>query len=190
MFGFPSFSKVWAAAGVLLAVASIALAGYGYGYGSGKADAIAEAAEAMDKYKEEVRAREREQERLLAEANERNRQQEIEHEQRVAALRAEYAQQQADARARDERTIADLRSGNQRLRLQVASCISSQPGSPGAAPGGDDGAGTAELAPEASAALWSIAADGDRAIRKLTALQAWARSAVQLCNLPQPGNQQ
>ena len=46
MFGFPS-SKVWAAAGVLLAVALIALAGYGYGYGSGKADATAEAAEAL-----------------------------------------------------------------------------------------------------------------------------------------------
>lgn len=184
MFGFPS-SKVWAAAGVLLAVALIALAGYGFGYGSGKADATAEAAEAMDKYKEEVRAREREQERLLAEANDKNREQEKAHEQRVADLRAEFAQQQADARARDGRTIADLRSGNQRLRLQASSC-----GAAESAPGGVDGAGTAELAPETSAALWGIAADGDRAIRKLTAIQAWARSAVQLCTLPQPENQQ
>lgn len=189
MFGFPS-SKVWAAAGVLLAVALIALAGYGFGYGSGKADATAEAAEVMDKYKEEVRAREREQERLLAEANDKNREQEKAHEQRVADLRAEFAQQQADARARDERTIADLRSGNQRLRLQVSSCGAARSGAAESAPGGADGAGTAELAPETSAALWGIAADGDRAIRKLTALQAWARSAVQLCTLPQPENQQ
>ena len=167
MFGFPS-SKVWAAAGVLLAVALIALAGYGYGYGSGKADATAEAAEANDK----------------------NRGQEKAHEQRVADLRAEFAQQQADARARDERTIADLRSGNQRLRLQVSSCSAARSGAAESAPGGADGAGTAELAPETSAALWGIAADGDRAIRKLTALQAWARSAVQLCTLPQQENQQ
>lgn len=181
MFGFPS-SKVWAAAGVLLAVALIAFAGYGYGYGSGKADATAEAAEAMDKYKEEVRAREREQERLLAEANDKNREQEKAHEQRVADLRAEFAQQQADAAARDQRTIDDLRSGNQRLRLQVTSCRASSAGSPEPAPGGADGAGSAELAPETAATLWGIAGDGDRAIRKLTALQAWARSATQTCN--------
>lgn len=187
MFGFSS-SKVWAAAGVLLAVALIALAGYGYGYGSGKADATAEAAEALDKYKEEVRAREREQERLLAEANDKNREQEKAHEQRVADLRAEFAQQQADARARDDRTIADLRSGNQRLRLQVASCSAARSGAAESAPGGVDGTGTAELAPETAAALWGIAADGDRAIRKLTALQAWARSAVRMCNVPPPAN--
>jgi hypothetical protein len=179
-------ARLMLAAGLVLAAGLLALAGYGFG----RAHEARVAAERMDEYKEEVRAREREQERLLAEANERNRQQEIEHEQRVADLRAEFAQQQADARARDERTIADLRSGNQRLRIQVASCSSAQPGSPGAAPGGADGAGTAELAPETSAALWSIAADGDRAIRKLTALQTWARSAVQLCTLPKPENQQ
>lgn len=185
MFGSPS-PKVWAAAGVLLAVALIALACYGCGYVSGKADATAKAAEVMDKYKEEVRARER----LLAAANDKNREQEKAHEQRVADLRAEFARQQADARARDERTIADLRSSNQRLRIQVSSCSAAKSGAAESAPGGADGAGTAELAPETSAALWSIAADGDRAIRKLTALQAWARSAVQLCTIPQPENQQ
>ncbi len=181
MFGFAVPSKVWAAAGVLLAVALIAIAGYGYGYGSGKASATADAAKAMDKYKEEVRAREREQERLLTEANDKNREQEKAHEQRVADLRAEFAQKQADAAARYARTIADLRAGSQRMRLQIASCSAPQPGSSGAAPGGADGAGTAELAPETSAALWGIAADGYRAIRKLTALQEGARSAVKLC---------
>ena len=189
MFGFPS-SKVWAAAGVLLAVALIAFAGYGYGYGSGKADATAEAAEAMDKYKEEVRAREREQERLLAEANDKNREQEKAHDKRVADLRAEFARSNTEARERDARTVADLRAGNQRLRLQVTACRATPTNSPGGPAAGADGAGTAELAPETSAALWGIAADGDRAIRKLTALQAWARSAVQLCTLPQPENQQ
>lgn len=160
--------------GVLL-LAAVALGGYLYGTG---------------KAAEKAAERERTLLTQLTEANEKNREQEKAHEQRVADLRAEFAQQQADARARDERTIADLRSGNQRLRLQVSSCGAARSGAAESAPGGADGAGTAELAPETSAALWGIAADGDRAIRKLTALQAWARSAVQLCTLPQPENQQ
>ena len=149
----------------------------GYMYGTGKAA-------------EKAAERERTLLTQLTEANDKNRVQEKAHEQRVADLRAEFAQQQADARARDERTIADLRSGNQRLRLQVSSCGAARSGAAESASGGADGAGTAELAPETSAALWGIAVDGDRAIRKLTALQAWARSAVQLCTLPQPENQQ
>ncbi len=185
MLGFP-FVKIWAAAGVLLAVVLSALAGYGYGYGAGKAEATAKAAEAMDQYQKEIRAKEQEQERLLAETNKKNREQEKAYEQRIADIRAKFAQQQADAQARDERTIADLRSGNRRLRLQVASCVASRPGTIEPSPERTDGTGIAELAPETSAALWGIAADGDRAIRKLIALQAWAQSAVQLCASTQP----
>lgn len=160
--------------GVLL-LSAVALGGYLYGTG---------------KAAEKAAERERTLLTQLNEANDKNREQEKSHDKRVADLRAEFAQQQADARARDERTIADLRSGNQRLRLQVSSCGAARSGAAESAPGGADGAGTAELAPETSAALWGIAADGDRAIRKLTALQAWARSAVQLCTIPQPENQQ
>ena len=178
MFGF-SVPKAWIVAGASAALAAAVLVGYG----AGRADATAKAAKVLDEYKEEVREREREQARLLAEANDENREQEKRHEQRVAELRAGFALEQADAAARDDRTIADLRSGNQRLRLQVANCGgSAQAGTPEPASAGADGAGGAELAPEAAAALWSIAGDGDRAIRKLTALQDWARSAVQLCS--------
>ena len=151
--------------GVLL-LSAVALGGYLYGTG---------------KAAEKAAERERALLTQLNEANEKNREQEKAHDKRVADLRAEFAQQQADARARDERTIADLQSGNQRLRLQVYSCGAARSGAAESATGGADGAGTAELAPEASAALWGIAADGDRAIRKLTALQDWARSAVTLC---------
>ncbi|APL99441.1 Rz protein [Bordetella phage CN1] len=182
MIGFAVPSKLKVAAALGVAAILLVSAGFGLGYGYGGTKATEKAAEAMDAYKEEVREREREQERLLAEANDRNREQEKAHEQRVADLRAEFAQQQADAAARDQRTIADLRSGNQRLRLQVTSCRAASAGSPEPAPGGADGAGSAELAPETAAALWGIAGDGDRAIRRLTALQAWARSAVQTCN--------
>ena len=157
-----------------LLLSAVALGGYLYG---------------TRKAAEKAAERERTLLTQLNEANEKNREQEKAHDKRVADLRAEFARSNTEARARDERTIADLRSGNQRLRLQVSSCGAARSGAAESAPGGADGAGTAELAPETSAALWGIAADGDRAIRILTALQAWARSAVQLCNLPQPENQ-
>lgn len=172
-------SKIGVVAGVVLVAALIAFAGYS----RGKADAAAEAAKVLNAYKDEVRAREQEQERLLAEADSRNRELEKAHEQRIADLRAQFARAQAEARLEDERVIADLRSGNQRLRLRVSACsASSQAGAIESAAPGVDGTGTAELAPEAAAAIWGIAADGDRAIRKLTALQDWAQLAVQLCN--------
>lgn len=181
MFGFAVPSRVWILLGLVLAGAAIASAGYGFG----RFHESRSAAKELNQYKEEVREREREQARLLAEADDKNREQEKTHEQRVSDLRAEFAQQQADAQARDARTIAYLRSGAQQLRLQVTSCSTAQANSSGTASGGADGAGGAELAPEVAAALWSIAADGDRAIRKLTTLQGWARSAVQLCGVPQ-----
>lgn len=181
MFGFAVPPRVWIFLGLILAGAAVASAGYGLG----RLHESRSAAKELNQYKEEVREREREQARLLAEADDKNREQEKAHEQRVSDLRAEFAQQQADAQARDARTIADLRSGNQRMRLQVTSCSSAQADPSGTAPGGADGTGDAELAPAVAAALWSIAADGDRAIRKLTALQDWARSAVLLCGSPQ-----
>ncbi len=151
--------------GVLL-LAAVALGGYMHGTG-----------------KAAGKAAEREHQLLtqLNESNEKNREQEKAHEQRVADLRAEFARSNAEARERDARTVADLRAGNQRLRLQVTTCGTTAPDLPGGPAAGADGTRTAELAPETAAALWSIAADGDRAIRKLGALQDWARSAVTLC---------
>lgn len=151
--------------GVLL-LAAVALGGYMHGTG-----------------KAAGKAAEREHQLLtqLNESNEKNREQEKAHEQRVADLRAEFVRSNAEARERDARTVADLRTGNQRLRLQVTACSATAPDTPGGPAAGADGTRTAELAPETAAALWSIAADGDRAIRKLGALQDWAKSAVTLC---------
>jgi hypothetical protein len=164
--------------GLVLALALAALAGYGQGRA---AEALA-AAERMQDYRDEVHAREMEQQSALAEANEHNRRQEQAHEKRIADLRAEYARNAAEQAARDRRTIDDLYAGYQRLRLQVTSrALDPGAGAPGAAACGVDGDGRAELAPEAAAALYAIAADGDAAIRRLTALQSWARSAVELC---------
>lgn len=170
-------NRLWFAVAVAVAAGLVASAGYGFGYGSGRA----KGAEKLDAYKVEVHERELKQERELSSANDRNRSLENDHAREVADLRTEYATHQADAKARDDQRIADLRSGNDRLRVQVTNCRTTQPDTAATASGGADGAGTAELAPEAAAALWAIASDGDRAIRKLTALQAWARSAVDLC---------
>lgn len=118
----------------------------------------------------------------LAEANARYRAKEREHEQTVQDLRADFAAREAEARERDDAVIADLRDGTQRLRLQVTSCRNARLPDADPASGGVDGGDRAELAPETSAALWGIAADGDAAARRLKALQDWAEAAVQLCN--------
>lgn len=170
-------ARLWLLAGAAVAVALIAAAGYGFGYGSGRAAG----AKALDAYKAVVHERELDQERELTAANDRNRSLEAEHEREISDLRTEYATNQAAAQASDDRRMADLRSGSDRLRVQVAHCRAAQPGTTTAAADGVDGAGDAELAPDAAAALWGIASAGDRAIRKLTALQGWARSAVALC---------
>lgn len=174
---FVTPSRLWLAGGVALAAFLIASTGYGFGYGSGRA----KGAKQLDAYKVEVHAREMGQEQALSAANERNREMEATHERAISDLRAEYAATQADAKAIDDRRIADLRAGTERLRLKVAHCHAAIAGTPATATDGTDDTGTADLTPETASALWSIAADGDRAIRKLTALQGWATSAVTLC---------
>lgn len=118
----------------------------------------------------------------LSAANARNRELERRHEREVQDIRAIYARREAEARERDAAVIADLRDGTDRLRLQVTSCNRSRLSDTDPASGGADGGDRAELAPETSAALWGIAADGDAAARRLKALQEWADTAVRLCN--------
>lgn len=181
--GFSYSLKVWlllAALGLVLLGSSFGV-GYGLGYGAGGVSATEKAAEEARELAAEVAKREKEQLRLLNEANAANREQELAHERRISQLREEYAREDAEARAADARRIADLRAGNERLWLRVRQCGASGPGDAGPAPGGADGEARAELAPETSAALWGIAADGDAAIRQLTRLQDWADSAVKLC---------
>lgn len=173
--------KGWAAIGVILVAALIGFGGYGWGYGSGKAAATENAAEVMEAYREEVRERERAQAMRLAEANELNTELEQKHEKRISDIRSQLAEANAEAAARDADTIERLRSGTERLLLATTDCDSTEAGDSGPSAAGTDGTRRAELAPETSAALWSISGDGDRAVRKLTALQAWAKSAVELC---------
>lgn len=71
---------------------------------------------------------------------------------------------------------AARRAGDVRLRVAAAGCSAAGSSStPGA--GGTDGAGTAELDGPTADALLGITGDGDRAIRKLTALQEYTREA-------------
>jgi hypothetical protein len=108
------------------------------------------------------------------------RQKETDHAERIQEVRAEFAAANSREAESDRAVVRDLRSGSRGLRFKAARC----PIAAGAvAPsGGIDETATARIAPEVAAALYSIAADGDAAIRQLTALQSWAQSAVVLCS--------
>lgn len=135
----------------------------------------------LDSYKQEVYLKEQQYLAAIADANAAIAKMERDHEKEVADINLRYQEAQFKAEADDKKRISDLQSGISRLRLQVSSCNS--PGSPeaGSPSSSDNGTRSADLAPETSAALYSIAGDGDRAIRKLTALQEWAKEALKLC---------
>jgi hypothetical protein len=164
------------ALGILAAV-------FAYGFTAGSERATKKAHAELTKVKAEAHRTQLVQQRAVNAANERNRELESIHAQRVQQLVIEYQAREREARAADAVVLAGLRDGSRRLRLQVAAC-SNPTATPsiGPASSGTDAGGSAELTPETSESLWSIAADGDRAIRKLTALQQWAREAVELCN--------
>lgn len=131
-----------------------------------------------------MEAREREAAAAVAAVETKYREREKAHDQVVVQLRVEYAEATARADASDARISRDLANGSQRVRIQVASCSSPTPAPPGASAARTDDPATAELPGPIAAALWAIAVDGDQAIRQLTALQSWSRSAVDLCNPP------
>ena len=118
--------------------------------------------------------------KAFKQADQNYRAKEKEHEKFVQDLRLEFARKQAVEDTIDRQVIATLNDGSRRLRLLAASC--SRSSSTGATTNGTDVPGEAELAPKVAAELYSIAADGDSAIRKLGMLQAWAAAAVKLCN--------
>jgi hypothetical protein len=105
----------------------------------------------------------------------------------VAAVEKTYRTEQANAQKTIDTLRADVRAGDVRLRVAAASCIPSASGNGvpgvGAAAGGVDGAGAAELDGSTADALLGITGDGDRAIRKLTALQEYAREAQRVCGV-------
>jgi hypothetical protein len=117
----------------------------------------------------------------VATENDKNRKREIDHERQLSDLRRDYAAKAATEAAGDARTAADLGSGAIRMRLPVRRCSVVATASTAAARA-DDSATVSELAPKTSAALFALAADGDRYARQLAALQTWARSAVVLCS--------
>jgi hypothetical protein len=108
------------------------------------------------------------------------RQKEIDNEKRIGEIRAKYAGAAAAEAESDRHVASDLRAGVRVLRFKAARCPVAA-GAGAAAARIDETQGT-QLAPEVAESLYSIAADGDAAIRQLSALQSWARSAVELCS--------
>lgn len=132
-----------------------------------------------------VKAGEAEAERLKREHLEAVAEAATAHGRAVEAMRVEESKLRGDldrvqaqseekdrAKAAADRTIADLRSGARSLRLRATSCYpagSSEGARSATASTGGGQEARAELAPEAAAALVSIAGDGDDAIRSLNA---------------------
>lgn len=137
-----------------------------------------------------TRARGEEQARAaeaLAQADKSYREQEKRYADQVEQLRVSYAVQDKKEDSRDAVAELGYSRGTQRLRLPVTTTrrcpepTKVESPSPRA-----DAPESAELAPEAAQTVYSIAADGDDAIRQLTALQAWVREALTLCNGGRP----
>lgn len=93
---------------------------------------------------------------------------------KIAELDAKHTEEMSNARAENDKLRLDLATGTKRVRVAVRDCR------PAETAGMGDAASTAELDGATSAALAGIAADGDAAIRQLTALQEWVRLNQQL----------
>lgn len=163
-----------------LAVLACAAVAFGAGFQTGSHRATLKAAQAQYE-------RERKTLTELNRLNDRVREKERAYEASLQEFRLSFERTLAAEKARDARVIADLRAGNQRLRLPVAPGACSAQGS-GAVPAsaGADEAPRAELAPEAAATLWGIVADGDEAIRQLTGLQDYTTKLYKTCQDKQP----
>lgn len=163
-----------------LAVLLLAAVAFGAGFQTGNHRATLKAAQAQA---------ERERQTLLElnKLNDKVRDKERAYEASLQEFRLSFERTMAAEKASDARIIAGLRAGNQRLRLPVApgSC-SAQTAGAVPAPGGADEVPRAELAPEAAATLWGIAADGDEAIRQLTGLQKYTDNLYKTCQDKQP----
>ena len=184
LLGLSASAKVWTILGA--AALAVALAVFGAGTGFGYAWGTGSANDKAAKLAEQVAKEKLAQQTALNAANERNRTREREHDQEVSDLRARLATAEGREQATDARAAADFRSGDDRLRLPVRTCSTAVADAAQSAAARADAEARAELAPETSAALYGIAADGDAAIRQLTGLQEWAESAVKLCGLQPP----
>lgn len=175
--------KAWAyiMAGAMIVLLATFGAGYGFGHGSGEVAGVNSKQAEVDALKAAAARHAAADADATAKANAEAREKERKHEQEVADLKSKFAADQAAAHAVDARAIADLRNGNEWLRLRVTSCGAAGP-SPLGVPGqGADDPAYAQLAPETAAAVYGIAADGDAAIRQANGLIDWAESAMKTC---------
>ncbi|WP_153076882.1 lysis system i-spanin subunit Rz [Paraburkholderia bonniea] len=101
----------------------------------------------------------------------------------IGALESQYRRENSDAKKTMDALRADVRAGAVRLRVAARCDSTGGGGVPGAgsASAGADGDGNAELDAASAGALLGVAADGDRAARKVAALQAYAREAQRVC---------
>lgn len=156
---------------VAAALVLLALIAYPVTYYVGKARG-ASAAHAIDKAREL---------QIVADFDKRYREAEQDYAKRVFDQRMEFATKTAAEKAVDDRQSSDLHAGVERVRVHVVRCRADAAPATTTAPR-TDGAGTAELSPDVAGRLYDLAARGDKYARQVTALQAWARSAVALCS--------
>lgn len=90
----------------------------------------------------------------------------------LAAKDKKHFEELSNARIENDKLRRDLAAGTKRVRVAVRQC------EPSGTSGVDNAAATAELDGKAAADLAGIAADGDEAIRQLTALQQWAKTVT------------
>lgn len=123
-----------------------------------------------------VRYTERENELLrdVAEAHARALTLEREAATRAADIDAAYQRGRDDVQNRTERTIADLRAGNLRLRHELAAAACELSG-PAAATGGDHAGAAAQLWREAAGDLVRLADECDAVVIQLSACQGLLR---------------
>lgn len=92
----------------------------------------------------------------------------------LGELDAQHTQEITHARTEYQALLDRIGSGNQRLSV-LAHCPAVR--TPGSAAGVDDAEARAELDPAHARRIVAIPAEGDDAIRQLTALQDWVRTA-------------
>ncbi|MCA8351859.1 lysis system i-spanin subunit Rz [Burkholderia cepacia] len=169
--------------GILAAAAVVVLAGAALHYRAESGYACADAAAARAAHDRDMRA--------VAELAEQHGRELMAERERssavVAEIESKYQKGESDAKQAIDALRADVRAGDVRLRVAVANCSAGSDGMQGvgAAAGGSDGAGTAELDGTAADAFLDIAGDGDRAARKVAALQDFAREAIRVCGISQ-----
>ncbi|WP_143135176.1 lysis system i-spanin subunit Rz [Burkholderia ubonensis] len=127
--------------------------------------------------------------RAVAEVAERHSRELMAERERLAStivgLQDKFRKEEANANQAINTLRADVRAGDVRLRVAVAQCTAGASGvsEAGAAAGGVDGVGVVQLDRSVADALLNIAGDGDRAVRKVAALQEYARIAMQSCGV-------